>query len=236
MSSLRCPCLGRAYREFEYIFLGCVLLPLCHIFALLHRIEMKRPIRRNRNVFRFKDLPEKLRNRIYAEAIDRTNPFEFPVSHRFNSRLPLLDRQVNREASTILFAIPNLAFRIDGLEALTSLPLKLKKAEAMPLYRTCRLEFFLMKWNLLDGKDDHNLMDLGWGRFKKALSLVAEQLSTMPKLEELQIGCFGTLPITGTEHELGPDDLMDCFQILRRFKHLTIEATWTRVMHDSSRL
>lgn len=196
---------------------------------------MKRPIRRNRNVFRFKDLPKELRNRIYANAIDRTNPYEFPVSHRFNSRLPLVDRQLNREASTILYGIPNLAFRIDSFEALTNLPLKLKKAEAAPLYKTCRLDFFPMKWDLLEGKDDYNPTDLSCARFKKAFSLVAEQLNTMPKLEELQIGCIGTLPITGTEHEMGTDDLMDCFKMLGGIEHLNIQMTWTRAMHDSSR-
>lgn len=230
--------MGRAAcRDLEYIYLDCVLLPRCqNICTLSHRTIMKRPIRRNRNVFRFKDLPKELRNRIYANAIDRTNPCEFPVSHGFSSRLPLVDRQVNREASTILYAIPNLAFRIDSFEALTNLPLKLKKAEATPLYKICRLDFFLMRWNSLEGKEGYNPTDLKYARFKKALSLVAEQLNTMPKLEELQIGCFGTLPITGTEHKLGTDDLMDCFKMLGGSEHLTIKMTWTRAMHDSSRI
>ncbi len=197
---------------------------------------MKRPIRRNRNVFRFKDLPEKLRNRIYALAIDRTNPFEFPVSHRFNSRLALVDHQVNREASAILYAVPDLTYWIDSFDALMNLPLKLKKAEAMSFYKICRLDFFLMKWTLLEGKDEYNLPDLKCGRIKEALSMVAEQLSTMRHLEELQIGCFGALPTTGMEYKLDPDDIMDCFKTLRGFKNLTIKATWTRAVHDSSRL
>ena len=188
---------------------------------------MKRPIRRNRNVFRFMDLPRELRDRIYAEAIDRMEPFSSPVSHRFNSRLPMLNRQVNREASSVMHALPDLAFWIDSFEHLTSLPLKLQKAEKMPSFKRCRLDFFPIKWSLLEGKDNDDLSDVGglpYGRFRKALSLVAEQLSTMTNISELEIGYFSTLPITGMDCKFWPDDIMDCLRTLRGFKHVTIKG------------
>ena len=188
---------------------------------------MKRPLRRNRNVFRFKDLPQELRNHIYADAIDRVNPFDFPVSHRFNSGLPLLDHQVNREASAIMYAIPDLAFWIDSFQALIDLPLKLKKAAAMPDFKRCRLDFFLIKSKLLEGEDDSDLPDLRclpYGKFKKALSLVAKQLTTMPNVEELEIGYLSTLPINGMDHKFWPDNLMDSFKGLRGFKEVSIKG------------
>ena len=188
---------------------------------------MKRPLRRNRNVFRFKDLPRELRNHIYADAIDHTTPSEFPVSHRFNSNLPLVDRQVNREASSIMFAIPDLVFRIDGYDALSNLPAKLKRAEIVPSFKKCRLDFYVIRWGLLDGKFDSGLPALACltnGDFRKALASVAEQLTAMPHLEELEIGYFSTLPRTGTEYKFWPDDLVDSFGVLNGFREVTVKG------------
>ena len=188
---------------------------------------MKRPIRRNRNVFRFMDLPRELRNRIYADAIDRMEPFNSSISHRFNSRLPMLNRQINREASSVMHAIPDLAFWIDSFESLTNLPSRLQKAETMPSFKTCRLDFFPIKWSVLEGQGNDNLPDvrcLPHGRFRKALSLVAEQLSAMTNVEVLEIGYFSTLPITGKDYKFWPDDIMDSFRVLRGFKDVTIKG------------
>lgn len=188
---------------------------------------MKRPLRRNRNVFRFLDLPLEIRNHIYADAIERIKPFDSPVSHKFNSGLPLLNHQVYREASSIVYAIPDLAFCIDSFESLTILPLKLKRAEVMPFFKTCRVDFFPINWSLLEGDGDYDLPDhrcLPYGRFRKALSLVAKQLSTMPNVEELEIGYFSTLPITEMDYKFWPDDLTDCFKVLRGFKKVTIKG------------
>ena len=139
----------------------------------------------------------------------------------------MLNRQVNGEASAVMYAIPDLVFWIDSFEALTNLPVKLKKAGTIPSFTRCRLDFFPIKWSLLEGKDDHDRTDLKslpYGRFRKALSMVAEQLSIMPNVEELELGYLGTLPITGMGYKFWPDDMMDCFKVLRGFQEVTIKG------------
>ena len=188
---------------------------------------MKRPLRRNRNVFRFLDLPQEIRNHIYADAIEPAKPFDSQVSHRFNSGLRLLNHQVNREASSIIYAIPDLTFWINSYESLTDLPLKLQEAEVVPFFKTCRLDFFPIHWSLLEGDGDYDLPDhrcLPYGRFRKALSLVTKQLSIMPNVEGLEIGYFSTLPIAEMDYKFWPDDLMNCFKELRGFKKVTIKG------------
>ena len=188
---------------------------------------MKRPLRRNRNVFRFKDLPRELRDQIYADTIDRTTSLEFQVSHRFNSKLPLVDRQINREASSVIYAIPDLVFQIDSFDALNNLPLRLKRAELVPSFQKCRLDFFVTRRGLLDGKIDSGLPALRClpdGNLRKTLSAIAQQLTNMPYLEDLEIEFCSVFPKTDTEHRSWPEDLVDCFGVLRGFKEVTIKG------------
>lgn len=169
-------------------------------------------------VFRFLDLPPEIRNKIYSMLMWETSPARFrdrQLSHHFEIRVLLLNRQIMSEAIDVFYRKLTLSLRF---EFWAREWYELCFAQ-WPNLRRCKVRISFEQIVAIHFKGKSS-----WSsHFRSGLQGLATGLGKLDNLEVLEIE-YSSLSssVDPASAKLCPDDVLDCFKNLRGLKRVKI--------------